>query len=185
MVANFADSRGRERNLCSRCDERRSALIFCCRSESKRSTMICLLPRSASIPTSGTAARRNSPHGTPLEMDALQRNQRPRLMSTCLAHGPNTDSRDCTPNILPVPDLGYSPEKLGWSRATAQRATGFNVGLQVGKNSNLGGNDFFNNAIGISVNCSSILVGNISAGNQNDVSVNGNSCVTFNNEPAL
>src|SRR5882724_614231 len=30
-------------------------------------------------------------------MDDLQRNQRPWLKGTCLAHGPSTDSRDCTP----------------------------------------------------------------------------------------
>src|ERR1700675_1692004 len=30
-------------------------------------------------------------------MDDLQRNQRPWLKGTCLAHGPSTVSRDCTP----------------------------------------------------------------------------------------
>jgi hypothetical protein len=52
-------------------------------------------------------------------------------------------------------------------------------------NSNLSSNDFYNNQTGISVDCPSILIGNVAAGNHKDTSVNGNGCVAFNNDPAL
>ena|ERR1022692_2002016 len=98
-----------------------SAQLFCGRYDghtARRAHLLILVrvqPLNDDLPTalqrwypiSGAAAKRNSRHSTSLEMDALQRNQRPRLKGTCLEHS-STDSRDCTTNVLAVPNTGYS-----------------------------------------------------------------------------